>query len=64
MCVYIYIYIYVYVCIVTLTYDIITQHTIITVILRPILLPTLHPTDIAGLKLSGKSPMNMGIPPL
>ena len=31
---------------------------------RPISLLTLHPTHIAWLKLSGKSPMGLGIPPI
>ena len=33
-------------------------------ILRPISLLTLHPTNIARLKLSGKHPMGLGIPSL
>ena len=32
--------------------------------IRPISLLTLHPTNIARLKLSGKSPMGLGIPSL
>ena len=38
--------------------------SLVSASLRPISLPTLHPTNIACLRLSGKSPTGLGIPPL
>ena len=37
---------------------------VVRMLIRPISLLTLHPTNIARLKLSRKSPMDMRIPPL
>ena len=77
ICVHIYIYIYIYIHIIyvgssqkcrpqfpTISCRCKTHQNEAECAVRPISLLTLHPTNIAWLKLSGKFPMGLGIPPL
>ena len=61
MCTYAYIYIYVYTHIVVYEHSIMLGQHLITY--TPNLPTNVTPTNIARLRLSGKSPMDMRIPP-
>ena len=67
MCVYIYIYIYIYICIYIYTYrerDVYLVYPEETRSRRPNLHIKVLPAKIRRLDISGKSPMDMIIPPL